>query len=165
LKRLKNGKADSKTAASGQFSEAAWESLQHIAATLRSEGVEVRFVMPPIAGAVLRAMRAGGGTSLLETLRDRLSSGDYAFYDFTDGTALGSPDCEFVDGLHGGFVTYLRMLRTMAPDLESVPSLRGLVQPVAELDRLIATNSGRATLRDQAWSGTEIDFLGLGCRK
>jgi hypothetical protein len=165
LKRLKNAKADSKTAASGAFSEAAWISLQHIAATLKAEGVEVRFVLPPIAGTVLKSMREGKGTSLLETLHARLVDSGLAFYDFTDGASVDSPDCEFVDGFHGGFVTYIRMLRTMAPDLESVPSLRGLVQPVDELDRLIAANSGRATLRDAAWSGPEVDYLGLGCRK
>jgi hypothetical protein len=165
LKRLRNGKADSKAAVSGQFSETAWASLQRIAARLRAEGVEVRFVVPPIAGAVLTAMKQGNGISLLETLHERLSGAGFAFYDFTDGTTLGTPDCEFVDGFHGGFVTYLRILRAMAPDLESVPSLRGLVQPVGALDRLISDNAGRATLQDEAWSGREVDFLGLGCRK
>lgn len=165
LKRLRNGKADSKMAASGAFSEAAWGSLQQIAAALEVEGVEVRFVLPPVAPSVLKAMREAKGTSLLETLHDRLSKSGFAFYDFTDGATIGSPDCEFVDGLHGGFVTYLRMLRAMAPDLESVPSSAGLVRPVGELDRLIAANAGRATLRDTAWSGNEVDFLGLGCQK
>jgi len=165
LRRLKNAKADSKMAASGAFSETAWTSLQHIAAALKAEGVETRFVMPPVAGGVLKAMREGKGTGLLDTLRDRLSAGGFAFYDFTDGAVVGSPDCEFVDGLHGGFVTYIRMLRAMAPDLVSVPSLKGLVRPVGELDQLIAANSGRATLRDAASSGPEVDFLGLGCQK
>jgi len=165
LKRLRNAKADSKMAASGAFSEAAWSSLLEIAAALKGEGVEVRFVLPPVAGPVLKAMREGKGTGLLDTLHERLAGSGLGFYDFTDGPSFGSQDCEFVDGLHGGFVAYFRMLRTMAPDLESVPSLRGLVRPVGELDGLIAANSGRATLRDAAWSGSEVDFLGLGCQK
>jgi hypothetical protein len=57
------------------------------------------------------------------------------------------------------------MLRAMASDLESVPSLKGLVRPVGQLDQLIAAKSGRATLRNAAWSGREVDFLGLGCEK
>jgi len=165
LRRLKNAKADSETAASGEFSETAWTSLQHIAATLKAEGVEGAWDSDEIAGAVLNAMREGKGTSLLDKLRERLSGGGFAFYDFSDGASVGSPDCEFVDGLHGGFVTYIRMLRAMAPDLESVPSLKGLVRPVGELDRMIAANSGRATLRDAAWSSAEVDYLGLGCQK
>ena len=54
-------------------------SLKHIAAMLRSEGVEVRFVLPPIARTVLQAMGLAKGTSLLETLRDRHSGGDSPF--------------------------------------------------------------------------------------
>jgi hypothetical protein len=87
-----------------------------------------------------------------------------AYYDFSDSAAVGSPDCEFVDGLHGGYVTYLRMLRIMAPDLEADAATRGLVKPVADLDRLIAANQGRATLHDEP-AGREIDYLGLGCNK
>jgi hypothetical protein len=75
------------------------------------------------------------------------------------------PELRVRGRLHGGFVACFRMLRAMAPDLESVPSLRGLVRPVGELDGLIAANSGRTTLRDAAWSGSEVDFLGLGCQK
>jgi hypothetical protein len=122
-------------------------------------------VVPPIAATVLQAMRQGSGTGLLDTLDERLSASGLAYYDFSAGQTLGTSDCEFVDGFHGGFVTYLRMLRKMAPDLESVPSLRGLVRPVGDLDALIAANAGRATLRNEAWSGQEVDFLGLGCRK
>ena len=136
LRRLKNAKADSKTAASGAFSEAAWTSLQHIAATMKADGVEVRFVLPPVAGPVLKAMREGKGTSLLDTLHARLAGSRLAFYDFTESPAIGSPDCEFVDGLHGGFVTYIRMLRAMAPDLESVgQGDDGKQQPGIELPR------------------------------
>jgi hypothetical protein len=113
-----------------------------------------------------RAILAGARKPLDRQFKytfERLKNGKA--YNFQDGTALGSPDCALADGRHGGFVTYIRMPRTMAPDLDSVPSLRGRVRPLADLDRLIATNSGRATLGDEAWSGPEVDFLGLGCRK
>jgi hypothetical protein len=78
---------------------------------------------------------------------------------------LALPELRVRGRLHGGFVACFRLLRAMAPGLESMPSLRGLVRPVGELDGLIAGNSGRATLRDAAWSGSEVDYLGLGCQK
>jgi hypothetical protein len=165
LKRVAKAKKDSKMAIGAPFSETGWESLQHIDSMLRSAGVEVRYVMPPFPVAVLKELRQGGGPDLLTTLHERLAQSGYAFYDFTDATGIGATDCEFVDGFHGGFVAYLRMLRAMAPDLDSVPSLKGVVRPVDELDRLIAGNAGRATLHDEAWSGREVDFLGLGCKK
>jgi hypothetical protein len=65
--------------------------------------------------------------------------------------------------LDGGFVAC--MVRAMAPDLGSMPSLRGPVRPVGERGGLIAANSGRATLWDAAWSGCEVDYLALGCQK
>jgi hypothetical protein len=165
LKRIARGKNSSKTAADAVFSETGWASLQHIDAMLRSSGVEVRYVMPPFPEAVLQALRQSGGADLIDTLQERLARSGYPFYDFTEGAKIGATDCEFVDGFHGGFVAYLRILRAMAPDLEAVPSLKGIIRPVDELDRLIADNAGRVTLHDEAWSGREIDFLGLGCHK
>jgi hypothetical protein len=165
LRRLKSAKADSKLAADGEFSEKAWASLQHIAAISAAEGVQVRFILPPVAGAVLHAMRQGRGTALLGALRDRLAAGGLAFYDFTDGASIEATDCEFVDGLHAGSVGYLRIVRAIAPDLEATTSLRGLIRPIGELDRLIAANAGRATLHGEAWSGAEVDFLEIGCVK
>jgi hypothetical protein len=165
LRRVTKAKQDSKTAIDATFSETGWASLQHIDTMLRSAGVEVRYVMPPFPVAVLKELRSAGRPDLITNLHERLAQSGYAFYDFTDVTPLGATDCEFVDGFHGGFVAYLRMLRAMAPDLENVPALKGLIRPVGELDRLVAENAGRATLRDEAWSGRESDFLELGCEK
>ncbi len=165
LKRLRKASADSKMAASAEFSDAAWASLERVVAMLRAKSVEVRFVLPPIAGAVLQELRQTSGTGLLDEVKARLVQAGYPFYDFTDPAVLGATDCEFVDGFHAGFVTYLRMLRQMAPDLEQDETLRGIVTPAPDLDALVSENAGRATLRDEVWSGTEVDFLGLGCKK
>jgi hypothetical protein len=164
LKRLKNGKKDGKFSANAAFSEEAWQGLLHIDTMLRQAGVEVRYLLPPVASVPYAEMQ-GLGAGLLTTLHDRLARSGVTFYDFTDPARLGSPDCEFEDGIHGGFVTALRMLRAIAPDLKTTPSLANLLKPAPELDRLITANAGRATLRDEAWSGREVDFLGLGCNK
>jgi hypothetical protein len=165
LKRLRKASADSKMAASAEFSGIAWASLERVAAILHANGVEVRFVLPPIAGTVLQELRQTSGTGLLDELRARLTLAGYLFYDFTDPSLLGATDCEFVDGFHAGFVTYLRMLRQMAQDFERSETLRGIVKPAPDLDALVSENAGRATLRDEAWSGAEVDFLDLGCKK
>jgi len=163
LKRLKNGSKSSKFATNADFSDQAWQSLQHVDRMLRDAGVEVRYILPPVASVPYGKMEEFG-LELVTALHDHLAQAGTKFYDFTDAASIGSPDCEFIDGIHGGQVSYFRILRTMAPDLEADPATRGLVKPVADLDAVIAANSGRATLRTEP-GRPEIDFLGLGCNK
>ena len=160
LRLLRDG---GKLSANTEFSEEAWQGLQHIDRMLREDGVEVRYIMPPVASVSYARMKENG-IGLITALQDHLASSGMRFYDFTDPATLGSPDCEFVDGRHGGHVTYLRILRAMQPDIESVPATRGLIKPVAELDRLITANSGRTTLHDEP-GPPEVDFLQIGCNK
>ena len=165
LKRVKNAKADSKLAIAGPFSESAWQALLKTADAARAQQVEVRFIVPPVAPQVQEEMRAAAPRTLIDELHAHLEKSDYAYDDFSDPKSLDSGACEFVDGLHGGFVTYLRILRQVAAGLEARPELRGLIQPDAALASLIESNAGRATLRGQKWAGTESDFLKLGCDK
>jgi hypothetical protein len=163
LKRLQNGRKSGKFATNADFSDQAWRSLQHIDQMLHTAGVEVRYILPPVAGAPYGRMKEFG-LQLVTALHDHLAQAGIPFYDFTDAAALGTPDCEFIDGIHGGQVSYLRILRAMVPDLDAAPATRGLVKPVAELDGVIAANSGRATLRTEP-GRPEIDFLDLSCNK
>jgi hypothetical protein len=165
LRRVKKARPDSKGAAHGPFSEQAWASLVNIAAMLQQAGVPYRFVLPPFAPPLYQAMQDGDGPTLMAQVHERLAAAGYPFADFSDPASIGSDACEFVDGFHGGFVTYLRITRALAPGLEADPATRGLVRPVADLDALIAGNAGRATLHSEAWSGPEVDFLKLGCKK
>jgi len=165
LKRLAGAKPDSKFAVTQPFSEAAWQNLMKTADAARAAGVEVRFIVPPVAPPVMDAIHAAAPRTLIDDLREHLQASGYGYYDFSDPKSLDSQSCEFVDGMHGGFVTYLRILRQVATGLESRPELRRLIQPDAALAQLIRQNAGRATLRGQKWVGRENDFLKLGCSK
>ena len=65
------------------------------------------------------AIRATAPRTLLDDLHDHLQQSGYAYYDFSDPKLLDSSGCEFVDGFHGGFVTYLRILQKVAADLQA----------------------------------------------
>jgi hypothetical protein len=165
LKRLKSAKSDSKLGVTQPFSEAAWSELMRLTRMAQDAGVEVRFIVPPMAGPVVARIHALAPRTLLEDLNDHLSRSGVTFYDFSDPASLGASDCEFVDGFHGGFVVYLRILRKVAQDMESRPDLRALIQPDSVLSDLIDKNRGRATLHGQKWAGKEKDYLKLGCKK
>ena len=93
----------------------------------------------------------------------RLATIGHSVFDFHDPTRLGSGECEFIDGFHGGRVTHLRMLRAIVRSGRT--GLGGYVD-IGEIDRLIAENEGRALLaRDLRPGERETDFLELGCVK
>ena len=76
---------------------------------------------------------------------------------------VNSADCEFIDGFHGGRVTYLRMLQAIVRSGKT--GLGGYVD-AGEIDRLIAENAGHAMLKENIRPGEpETDFLELGCKK
>jgi hypothetical protein len=84
-------------------------------------------------------------------------------FDFHDPKSIGTSQCEFVDGTHGGEVTYLRMLDAVAADPSS--HLEGAIDR-AFVRQLIAENTGRAMLaRDDPDRAPEADFNSLGCHK
>jgi len=134
-------------------------------ATVRKRTPHVVIIAPPFATPIWA----------------RLSSPDYAyiedgyaqlaactkgtpFFNFANPASIsGSTDCEFVDGLHGGDVTYARMLSQI-----------GTADPVIShylrndfLAVYIEQYKGRAggTVLAMHPEIKEIDFLGLGCRK
>jgi hypothetical protein len=165
LARLKSAKSDSKLGMTQPFSEEAWSELMRLARMAQDAGVDIRFIVPPLAGPVMARIHSLAPRTLIDDLHDHLARSGVTFYDFSDPASLDAPDCEFVDGFHGGFVVYLRILRKVAQGLESRPDLRALIQPDAVLANLIDQNQGRATLHGQKWAGKEIDYLKLGCPK
>ncbi|HEY4162686.1 MAG TPA: hypothetical protein VGM59_06435 [Dongiaceae bacterium] len=165
LARLKSAKSDSKLGVTQPFSEEAWSEVMQLARMAQAAGVDFRFIVPPMAGPVMERVHTLASRTLIDDLHDHLSRSGVTFYDFSDPASLDAPDCEFVDGFHGGFVVYLRILRKVAQDMEARPDLRALIQPDAVLANLIDRNKGRATLRGQEWAGKENDYLKLGCPK
>lgn len=85
------------------------------------------------------------------------------FYDFVAPSQLsGSSDCEFVDGVHGGDVTYARMIGNIA---RAEPTLQQYVS-VDFIDAFIAANTGFAEGAGRSrMRAPEVDFLSIGCLK
>jgi hypothetical protein len=133
---------------------------------LQRAGVKVILFLPPVAGPVAEAMATSGRYGVLDDLRRRAATLGVPFFDFHDPRQFGSSDCEFIDGAHGGEVTYLRMLRIMANS--SAAGLASYVN-MPDISARIQRFEGRVYAFDKPGNVTagdrETDFLGLGCMK
>lgn len=143
-----------------------WRQLTLSIDVLRQAGAQVIVFLPPFPGPIVRRMEETGDYGIIDDLRERLAALDVPTFDFHDPATIGSGDCEFADGMHGGEVTYLRMLRAMTLSPDS-----GLAEFVdlPAVETLIDRFAGHAQAYETSpWMGNgaqEVDFLQLGCKK
>lgn len=164
LKRLQSAKKSSKLNVHIGPSAEGLQVLRDLIAELEGQSIEVILLVPPMAGPVRLAMEQDPENRLVPLWLDELSSLGVRMFDFTDASLLRSSDCEFVDGFHGGEVTYLRIL-------DAIGNFGG-TELARAIDRdmvtgLIATNADHARLRELRPGDVppEVDFLDLGCAK
>ncbi len=163
LERIRETHGHNKFNVRTPLDAAQWQGLVEIVDMIEAQGSELILVVPPVSRVVAEALDAGGEPILLEEMNTRLAAIGHPVFDFHDLRELESDDCEFIDGFHGGRVTYLRMLRAIA---RSGRTGLGAYVDLGEIDRLIAANAGRALLAHDLLPGErETDFLELGCDK
>jgi hypothetical protein len=163
LRRIGETHAHNKFNVRVPLDDAQWHGLLDVVAMIAAQGSELILILPPVSKTVADALASGGRPILLEEMSARMAGIGHPVFDFHDPTGLGSSECEFIDGFHGGRVTHLRMLQAIArsgrTNLEEYVDLQ-------EIDRLIAENAGRALLKHDLKDGdVETDFLDLGCVK
>jgi hypothetical protein len=150
-------------APSNAFSEDAWKRLEALVQRMQNSGSDVILFLPPVAGPIYDWIAAQPEPNMVKEVQRRLPTLPALTFDFHDPKTLGTDPCEFVDGIHGGEVTYLRVLDAIAAD------------PSADLEEavdrqliahLIAANTGHASLKHEGQDRPpEADFNSLGCRK
>jgi len=145
------------------FSEESWHRLEALVKQIQDAGAEVVLLLPPVSGPIYDWIAAQPEPNLVKEVQRRLPTLPALTFDFHDPRTIGSDPCEFVDGIHGGEVTYLRVLDAMAADPST--DLDALVdRPL--MARLIAENAGHASVkRDDPTRQPEADFNSLGCHK
>ncbi|MBD5641220.1 MAG: hypothetical protein HDQ91_02210 [Desulfovibrio sp.] len=137
------------------------EAFAEIWCRLRSRGIQTFVFMPPLAARTLAAMGQGDYPHLYR-LREAFLECGMDVADLTNPALLGSDDCEFVDGFHGGEILYARILRALA---ERWPALLAYVN-MEKIDAIVRDWQGHALAADaRLTKRPEIDFLGLGCQK
>jgi len=141
------------------------ETFLYIIDRLRSDGIEVIVILPPVAPPVFKALQENEEQyGILNDLRSRLTAANIFFLDATDPSSLNSTACEFIDGIHGGDVTYARMILL----LDEKRRRAGLspVGKTAALLQMVKENAGLSMARDiRVTAEQETDFLRMGCKK
>lgn len=137
------------------------EAFAEIWCKLRSRGIQTFVFLPPLAGKALAAMKQQDYPHLYK-LRDALGACGIDVADLSNPALLGSNDCEFVDGFHGGEIIYARVLRALA---DRWPALLAYVN-MEKIDAVIRDWKDHALSRNVMLTDrSETDFLGLGCKK
>lgn len=139
------------------------DAMADILCRLKARQVQVFVFIPPLSPRVFNAMQ--GKENLyphLFKLCEALDKRGIDVMDFSNPRSLGTNDCEFVDGFHGGDVTYARILRRMA---DHWPALLAYVN-MEKLDAVIRDWPGHAMIPDvRVTSLPEIDFMRINCSK
>lgn len=126
--------------------------------------------LPPLAPPVRRAAQERNDVvRLMEAVRREAQAmvrdlgGRAEFHDFD--TAIANDPCEFVDGIHGGDVTFQRFLLAVA-DRDPRSAVAEILDTRAVRRAVEAFRGHAVSMLDRArYTAREGDFLGLGCVK
>lgn len=139
------------------------EKFAEICCKLKSRGIATYIVIPPLSAKVYDKIKDKNQFyPHLFKLSQELKDMGLDVLDFSDPRLFSSSDCEFIDGFHGGEVTYARILRYMA---DRWPKLHPFVA-MDKLNILIKTWQGNAMVPDIRINNMpEIDFMNFKCTK
>lgn len=148
---------------SPEVGEAHVEALAELVCKLKSRGIAVYTFIAPVAPTVRASMKERESLyPHLFKLQEALEQRGVNVLDFGDPATLGSSDCEFVDGFHGGDVTYARILQRMA---RAYPELAKVLD-VPRLNADVDAWTGHAMLPDaRVTERPEVDFMRMECPK
>lgn len=145
--------------------EVVLEQFNALLARAQAEGIAtITFLAPLAPPAYDSLMKPSDRTGYLNQLRQALFETNSYHRDYLDPSQFDSPPCEFADGMHGGEITYLRILVDIAED--SASGLHEFFDSEAA-EEIIEKYSGRAMVPNPQFDSglRESDFLGLGCVK
>jgi len=159
LARIING--SDKFRYGSKLNEEAWADLMSFLKKADSMNIEVVLFFPPLASKVFNLINSKSSDyEYIYVLTKRLENLG-VFFNFHDSSILKTNDCEFIDGFHGGGVTYARLL--------SYINERHFLPVSDDLNKYINLNMGNSLVRmneiEISANFNEIDFLGIGCHK
>ena len=129
---------------------------------LRSLGSDVAVFFPPFPDRVYSLLERNQNHAYMNELRTAFIEAEISFMDFSDISSFGGNDCEFIDGVHGGEIAYIRILLEMA---KSTSDVSRYIDEESLKNKTIE-NSGSVYF--QSLKGPkvdEVDFLNIDCVK
>lgn len=170
LERVRKAKPNSKLSVRVAPSETAILDLKNLIDEVRADGIEIILLLPPIAPRVFAELTRDPEQALIPVWTKAMYRMGVPVGDAHQISSLELNPCEFIDGFHGGEVTYLRILKWIA-ESSAIASSTPLIFPQTVdrhlVQRLIDINGGHARIGElrPPDAAPEIDFLQLGCTK
>ncbi|RAU21841.1 hypothetical protein CU669_11075 [Paramagnetospirillum kuznetsovii] len=98
-------------------------ALKSMLTELEASSIRVIPILPPLAPSVVTRYQSDPDYAFVDEWRNTMKQMLPGVWDFHDSRALGSTDCEFHDDIHGGDVTYLRILERMGLESDEIRQL------------------------------------------
>ena len=91
-----------------------------------SNNIEVIAFIPPFAKGVIEKMNATNKYHYIDSIYNKIepifNNYNFEIYDYTNPITLKSLDNEFIDGFHGGELTYLKIIKNMISKKSKIDS-------------------------------------------
>ncbi len=143
-----------------------WNTFLNFVRKLEEQGITVITFIPPVGKTIAEKMSETGNYKIIDDIDRRARLANLNFLNFHNPSTLGSDDCEFLDGIHGGEVTYRRIVNEIA---KRYPETIGRHINSSLMSEQIVKFSGKALARNAHYGSSETlkekDFLGIGCKK
>lgn len=135
---------------------------------LRTLGSDVTVFFPPFPDRVYSLLERNQNHEYMSEVRAAFMKEGISFMDFSDISSFGGNDCEFIDGIHGGEIAYIRILLEIAKSSLSVSRYideESLKNKIVENNGLVYFKSPKGPKGPKGPEVSEVDFLNIGCAK
>lgn len=141
-------------------------TLKNTIKILREKHVNTVVIIPPLSPEVNKYMSQSQFKKKYRFLEDFLILAENEMWlNYHNAEKIKSDNCEFIDGFHGGDVTYHRILLDMSKKIDWFNKY--INQEKSR--RLVSLNHGKAYTQTSKHKNLEtfkeIDFLEIGCKK
>lgn len=141
------------------------EVLNNIIKFTKDNNIELILFIPPLANEVVERMdNLGDKYNFITEFRNLIKNSKIENYDFHDMRDYYKNSCEFVDGFHGGDVTYQRILKKIYDE----NSILSKYLNIESIKKSIDENVGKTLTifdKNKYKKHKEHDYLELGCIK
>jgi hypothetical protein len=130
---------------------------------LAKGNINVVVFFPPFAPVVYELLsKMKEEFEYIDDLKAKLTERGITFFDFSNPLNINSGSCEFVDGYHGGELTYMKVLLEMSKvnaEIKRHINVEHLASTIKEYNGLASVPNNEVT------TASEVDFLDIGCDK
>jgi hypothetical protein len=140
-----------------------FENFISILKLLEKNKIKYILFFPPFAKEVNDAIaQKKNHYNYMKDLKNKLRLRGVKYYDLQNSLIYHSNSCEFIDGFHGGEITYQRILLEIAKQDKNLSN----ILKIDEIKKNIKKYTGLAQPSIQELTRSkELDFLSIGCKK